>query len=187
MTISINYNTKVITSTASITDLVAFHDTLRDLEASEMGMLYDVTHTYKQLDIGGGAYMPAVTLINGYTLTMPSGQVTISGGNFDGTINNTNTVTIIKAAAYAVTSVGSIGLSEADKSSIAQYVGNRVVEHGYSCDELMRIQTAAIVGTSTGVGTYIEGYNSIDGTKERINVEFDNNGNRIDVILDGSV
>jgi hypothetical protein len=87
MALTADYTNLIIHSDASITDAVAFHNDLRELEASDDGMLYPVVHTYKELSLGGGAVFPAVDFINGWTFQLPAGNWTISGGNISCTIN----------------------------------------------------------------------------------------------------
>lgn len=116
MTITINWATKVIDSSASITDLPAFHATLRDLEDDAVGMVYPVTHTWKALDLGGGAFFFGLDLINGYTLRFPvAGNYTIIG-NLGGTIVPVAGVYVERrtSAAYVTTAVGAVGVTPAD-------------------------------------------------------------------------
>ncbi len=95
-------------SDTSLTDMVLFHENLRDIEASIEGILYDVIHTYKEIDLGGGAIFPALAFINGWTLQFPSGNFTISGGNLNVSINPIPNCYVMQtqAGSYAVTSVG---------------------------------------------------------------------------------
>lgn len=78
--ITIDWVNKIVESTASITDIVAFKDTIRDYEDDSTGMVYPAIITYKRVDLGGGAYFHAVDAINGYQLkfTIP-GNYTIEG------------------------------------------------------------------------------------------------------------
>lgn len=82
---------------------------------------------------------------------------------------------------YAVGSAGEI------LGNLVSAIGSRMVENGLSQDEVSRIMLAALSGVSSGVGTNNELYKSNDGLKNRIDVLFDTNGNRTDVILDGSI
>lgn len=103
----------VIESTASITDLPAFHASLRDWEDSEEGVIWPVTHTWKALDLGGGAYMYQADLTNGWSLKFPTaGNYTING-NLNGTINPVAGVYVERktSAAYITTAVGGSGPS----------------------------------------------------------------------------
>lgn len=116
MTISIDYANKIIESTASITDLPVFHAALRDLEDDATGAIYPVTHTWKALDLGGGAFFYQLDLINGYQLKFPSaGNYTISG-NLNATIIPVAGVYVERktSAAYATTAVGGSGPTAGD-------------------------------------------------------------------------
>ena len=73
----------VIESTASLTDLPAFHAALRDWEDSEQGAIYPVTHRWRALDLGGGAFFYQADGLNGWRLKFPG------AGNYqiDGNLN----------------------------------------------------------------------------------------------------
>lgn len=116
MALTANFAAKVITSDASITDVVAFHLALRDIEDDETGMIYPAIHTYKEVDLGAGAKFPAVAFINGWTLQFPAGNWEIKGGNVAATINPVANcyVKYTASAAYAVTSIGAGGATPAD-------------------------------------------------------------------------
>jgi hypothetical protein len=116
MAISFDTANLIIESTASITDLPVFHAALRDWEDSEEGMIWPVTHTWKVVDLGGGAYFYAADLINGWTLKFPNaGNYTIQG-NLGATIVPVYGVYVERktSAAYATTAVGGSGPSAAD-------------------------------------------------------------------------
>ena len=116
MTISVDWQNKIINSTASITDLPVFHAVLRDLEDDATGAIYPVTHTWKALDQGGGAFMYQLDLINGYQLKFPNaGNYTISG-NLKATIVPVAGVYVERetSAAYITTAVGGSGPSASD-------------------------------------------------------------------------
>lgn len=106
----------VIESTGSILDLPAFHAELRDWEDSAVAAVYPVTHKYKRVDLGGGAYFHAVDLTNGWTLKFPTpGNYTISG-NLNATIVPVAGVYVERktSAAFATTAVGGSGPSAGD-------------------------------------------------------------------------
>ena len=116
MTISIDWATKVISSTASILDLPAFHATLRDLEDDPIGVIYPATHSWKALDLGGGAFFYQLDLINGYQLKFPTaGNYTITG-NLNGAIVPVAGVYVERktSAAFVTTAVGGSGPTAAD-------------------------------------------------------------------------
>lgn len=101
----------VIESTGSILDLPAFHAELRDWEDSAVAAVYPVTHKYKRVDLGSGAYFHAVDLTNGWTLKFPvPGNYTISG-NLNATIVPVAGVYVERktSAAFATTSSGGGG------------------------------------------------------------------------------
>jgi len=116
MALTANFATKVITSDASITDVMAFHIALRDIEDNPAAMIYPVIHTYKQIDLGSGSLFPAVAFINGWTLQFPAGNWEIKGGNVAATINPVANCYVIytASAAYAVTSIGAGGATPSD-------------------------------------------------------------------------
>jgi hypothetical protein len=74
-------------------------------------MLYQTIHTYKQVDLGGGALFPAIDFINGWTLQYPAGNWSISGGNLNASINPVVGCYVkqTQSAAYAVTALGGSG------------------------------------------------------------------------------
>lgn len=71
-------------------------------------------------------------------------------------------------------------------SNILAGIGTRLVESGMSQDEVTRIMLAALSGTTSGLGTSQEVYHSVDGTIDRLTVDFDANSNRTAVVMDGS-
>ena len=116
MTITVDWANKIINSTASITDLPVFHAALRDLEDDATGAIYPVTHTWKALDLGSGAFFYQLDLINGYQLKFPNaGNYTING-NLNATIVPVAGVYVERktSAAYITTAVGGSGPSAAD-------------------------------------------------------------------------
>lgn len=108
---TIDYANLIVMMDASITDMPAFHRSLRDAEFTPTGMLYPPIHTYKEINLGGGAIFPAVDFINGWTLQFPAGNYTIAGGNLNATINPVAGCYIkqTQAAAYSVTASGGTG------------------------------------------------------------------------------
>ena len=129
MALTPDYTNLIIHSDASITDVVAFHAALRDIEASEMGILYPAIHTYKQVPLNSGAMFPAVGFINGWTLQFPAGSFVVSGGNITAHINPVANCYVerTQSAAYAVTSIGSTGLTQDDLNAIATVIASQLV------------------------------------------------------------
>ena len=116
MSLTFNTATYTIESTASITDLPAFHAELRDWEDSEQGAIHPVTHTWKALDLGGGGYFYQADLLSPWVLKFPNaGNYTISG-NLNATVVPVAGVYVERktSAAYITTAVGGSGPSAAD-------------------------------------------------------------------------
>lgn len=116
MALTIDPAAKVIDSSESILDLPAFHAALRDWEDGEVGAIHQVTHTWKALALGGGAFMYGLDFINGWQLRFPTpGNYTVQG-NLNATILPVAGVFVERktAAAYATTAIGGSGPSAAD-------------------------------------------------------------------------
>ena len=116
MSLTFNTATYTIESTASITDLPAFHAALRDWEDSEQGAIHPVTHTWKALDLGGGGFFYQADLLSPWVLKFPNaGNYTING-NLNATIVPVAGVYVERktSAAYITTAVGGSGPSAAD-------------------------------------------------------------------------
>lgn len=110
---ALSYDTAnlIVESSASITDLPAFHAELRDFEDSPEGAILPVTHTWKALDLGSGAYFYQADLANGWALKFPTpGNYTING-NLNATIVPVSGVYVERktSAAYVTTSIGGSG------------------------------------------------------------------------------
>lgn len=110
--ISIDWPNKIIESDASILDLPAFHATLRKLEDDAAGAIHPVTHRWKALDLGGGAFFYQADLINGYTLRFSGAGPFQISGNLKGPIVDTGVqVERTTSAAFSTTAVGGSGPS----------------------------------------------------------------------------
>ena len=146
MALSFNTATYTIESTASITDLPAFHAALRDWEDSEQGAIHPVTHTWKALDLGGGGFFYQADLLSPWVLKFPNaGNYTISG-NLNATIVPVAGVYVERktSAAYITTAVGGSGPSAADiaaavlamaqitpiHSDVRKVNGDTIIGHG---------------------------------------------------------
>ena len=112
MTVSIDWPNKIIESDASILDLPAFHATLRDLEDDAACAIHPVTHRWKALDLGGGAFFYQADLINGYALRFSGAGPFQISGNLKGPIVDTGVqVERTTSAAFSTTAVGGSGPS----------------------------------------------------------------------------
>ena len=114
--ITIDPQNFTINSDASILDLPALHQELRDWEDSEQGAIHPVTHTWKALDLGGGGYFYQADLLSPWVLKFPNaGNYTISG-NLNATVVPVAGVYVERktSAAYITTAVGGSGPSASD-------------------------------------------------------------------------
>jgi hypothetical protein len=111
MALTYDWANLVVESSASITDLPAFHAALREAEDDAIGMIYPVIHTWKALDLGSGAYFYQADFVNGWTLKFPTaGNYTING-NLNATIVPVAGVYVERktSAAFVTTAVGGSG------------------------------------------------------------------------------
>jgi hypothetical protein len=136
MAISIDWSTKVITVPKADTTLVdsgppeirsldvdAFRLALKDLEDSEVGMIFPDTHKHNtEVVLGGTTYARIVEIINGYTVTFENGSyiVRLLGANnniLD--VTNLNNVQIASqnSAGLQIVTQGS-GVTQQDKTDI---------------------------------------------------------------------
>ena len=146
MSLTFNTATYTIESTASITDLPAFHTELRDWEDSEQGAIHPVTHSWKALDLGGGGYFYQADLVSPWVLKFPNaGNYTISG-NLNATVVSVAGVYVERktSAAYITTAVGGSGPSASDiaaailalaqltpiHSDVRKVNGDTIIGHG---------------------------------------------------------
>lgn len=129
----------VIESDGSITDLPAFHLALRDWEDSAEAAVYPVTHTWKALDLGGGAFFYGLELTNGWRLRFPVPGNYIVVGNLGGQIIPVAGVYVERktSAAFTTTSVGAEGASP---ELIAAAVRNELSTELTRLMEIARLQ-----------------------------------------------
>jgi hypothetical protein len=180
MALTPDFPNKLILSDASITDIVTFHEALRDIEDSDEGMLNPPIHAYKRVDLGGGAYFHDVPFINGWQLKFPvAGNYTIIG-NIGANVVPVAGVFVdrTKSAAFSTTSSGGSGPTA---SSIADAVWTKALE-GLTAEEMMRVMLAALAGKRQGIGSATEQYMGQDGVTPRITLTPDVNGNGTPVI-----
>ena len=138
----------IVESSASITDLPAFHAALRDWEDSAEAAVYPVTHTWKALDLGSGAYFYQADFINGWTLKFPTaGNYTISG-NLNATIVPVSGVYVERktSAAYVTTSVGGGGGGTCPTAAeIVTEVAEYTYPSGLTLEQLVRNVASLII------------------------------------------
>lgn len=113
MALTINTAEYLIESDASILDLPTFHAALRDWEDSEDGAIHPVTHRWKALDLGGGAFFYQADMQSPWQLKFPTlGNYQING-NLNATVVPVAGVYVERktSAAYTTTAVGGSGPS----------------------------------------------------------------------------
>lgn len=86
MTLTVDWAARIVNSDVSITDIVAFREEVRILEASEIGQLYPPIITYKKVDSGGGSFLHFVDIINSYQMQFPIAGNYQMLGNINGDI-----------------------------------------------------------------------------------------------------
>jgi hypothetical protein len=113
MAVTINWAGLVVECTSSITDLPAFHAALRAVEDDATGMLYPTIHTWKALDLGGGAFFYGMDFVNGWTLKFATPGNYVIAGNLNATIVPVAGVYVERrtSAAFVTTAVGGSGPS----------------------------------------------------------------------------
>ena len=109
MTLTVDWGNRVVLSTGSIPDIVAFKQALRGLEDSDVGLLYPPIITYKRLDLGSGAYFHAVDFVNSYQLMFPNAGSYYIIGNIGATIVPVAGVFVDRTKAAAFTSLSGGG------------------------------------------------------------------------------
>lgn len=196
MSPSIHWGTKVITiPQADLTpvsgslyelDVDIFRLALKNIEDSEDGMPHLDTHRHNTtVTLSGVTYARTFEVINGYTVTFEDTgspyTVRAVGANHNlaDVTNFTSEVSLIVGNSAGLVSGGGGGATAAD-------IWQHAIENSLTAEQLMRILVAGISGKSAGVGTTQETYKSVDGTQDRITVDFDAQGNRDAVTLDGA-
>ena len=116
MAITINTTDYLIESNTDILDLLVFHNSLRDWEDSPTGMIYPITHKWKALDLGSGAFFYQADIQAPWRLKFTSPGNYKINGNLNAEIIQDNGVYVERktSAAYVTTSIGGSGPSAED-------------------------------------------------------------------------
>jgi hypothetical protein len=191
---SFNGATKLITLTAGTTsvsvrdlwsrwaDWVALSDNAKFLPAfSQVGG--------QTIDAAAGTYIPIYAfLLNGWrirpqeanhTLNINDGVLLVDGGGdpFVNTVGSFVVRIVLSQPVQAITVA--TGGSSVSESAIATAVWARIIESGYSAEELLRLTVSTMVAKATGGGSTEIMFGSLDGTKNRFKLNIDDqNGNR---------
>jgi hypothetical protein len=151
MTITIDWQNKLVLSDASITDIVVFKETIREFEDDAVGMLNPQIIAYKRVDLGGGAYFHDVPFINGWQLKFPTpGNYTVVG-NIGATIVPVAGVFVdrTKSAAFSTTSSGGSGPSSADIAAATVAALMAAAQTTPIHAEMRKINGVTLVGSGT--------------------------------------
>ena len=185
MSLTFDWTNRVVESSASILDLPAFHAALRDAEDDPQGMVYPVIHTWKALDLGGGALFAQADFINGWQIKFPTAGNYVIRGNLNATIIPVAGVYVERqtSAAYVTTAVGASGPTPTD---IAAAVWQRALESSLTAEQILRVMLATLAGKTGGIGTATEQYLAQDGLLPRVSATFDTAGNRVSVAVNGA-
>jgi hypothetical protein len=154
MSLTIDWDTRVVSSDASITDLSVFADDIHDLETSVEGLLHPVIIQEVQMDLPSGGEFYGVKFINSYTLTFPN------AGNY--TIVGNLTATIVPVAGVYVERISGAG----DLTARDMWTGT-AVEGGYTPLQILRLIAAALAGKTEVSGNSVV-FRSLLDDKSRI-------------------
>ena len=157
---------------------------LKDWEDGEWGIhMIDTHRHFPEVTLGGVTLARVVEVINDYTITFENGQygIALTGAN-----NNVSDVTNVNSV--SIRSNNSAGLtSQADPLDIAAAVLTGVpIEGTIHLQGAQRLALAALVGLVSGADTNTPAFRDTGDTKDRIDANVDDYGNRSSVTLDWS-
>jgi hypothetical protein len=131
MTLTPDWQNRIVDSSSSIDDIVAFHAALRELEASPEGILFPAIHSFRAISIGGGGFFHAVDFINGWRLRFPAaGNYTVTG-NIGADVVPVAGVFVMQTKALAFATTSGAGGGGASSPS-ADAVANAVWSHPFA-------------------------------------------------------
>ena len=155
MALTPDFAARIVHSDASITDAVAFHAALRDIEASEVGVLYPSIHSYRQVELGGGAVFPANSAVRSRTSLMLNQHYLVNNTNAD-----------FRPASEATTLEEFIAAYPATKVNLANGRGTRTLGYGATTS---RTQRFAFTGVSSAVAGTVQYYDcALDATETNV-------------------
>lgn len=176
MAISVDWGARRVVATASILDIVAFKDEIRDLEDNAEGVLHPPVISYKRLDLGGGAFFHAVDFINSYELIFPS------AGNYE----------IIGNIGADIVPVAGVFVDRTKSAAFATVAGgagdpwSTVIEGGFTAAHIMRLLASAMAGKVSGAAGTTVTFRDLADSKDRIVATVDASGNRTAVTRDAT-
>lgn len=164
MAISINWGTKVITvlktdltliqSTPTVIynmDLNLFRLSLKDLEDSEDGMHFPITHNHSpEVSLGGLTYARVIEIINGYTITFEDGQYAV---NLIGA--NSNVADNVNVNQVSVRSNNSAGMISSPEIQYASYNGGVTIDTVNGTDSSLYPYGTPLYPCKTAANSYM--------------------------------
>lgn len=91
---------------------------------------------------------------------------------------------ILSEPCIASTTIISLADVVLTATAISESIGSRIVDGGYTHDDLLRLMASALLGKINGAGTGMETFRDICDTKDRIIATVDENGNRENILFD---
>jgi len=146
-------------------------------------------------DLGSGLSIPPYFFLQGGWRIRPmesdhdldfTGNLFVEGGGnpFVRTLGNYQ-VSIRSTVPVQAQGISTSGAPAPTAEQTAGAVWSRLIE-GLTAEQMLRVMTAALVGTTTGLGTSTEQYMAQDGSTPRVTADFDASNNRINVVLNGA-
>jgi hypothetical protein len=198
LAISIDWGTKIITvEQADLTnisganyslDVDVFRLALKDLEDSEEGIAFPMTHNHvAPISVGGVTLARVVEIINGYTISFEDTGTPYSV-RLDGANNNIGDVANL-ITNVSIRSSNSAGLIQVDTGGGAVLTANEIldnqdIETGISFRQSLRLVLSALAGKVSGAGTTTISIRDLNDTVDRIVATVDTNGNRTAITKD---
>lgn len=200
MAISIDWGTKIITvEQADLTnisganyslDVDVFRLALKDLEDSEEGIAFPMTHNHvAPISVGGVTLARVIEIINGYTISFEDTGTPYSV-RLDGANNNIADVANL-IANVSIRSSNSAGLIQVDTGGGAVLTANEIldnqsIETGFSMRESLRLILSSLAGKISGAETTTVTIRNVVDDKNRIVATVDTSGNRTGLTYDVS-
>lgn len=152
-----------------------------DTEVCEIGEAFnDIVTAMVQLAVPCAALI-VTTMANGARSAAWHGGV--PGNGYIVKRNPANASTIVNIETYDCTVDGFSVMAEG--AATANMTGMEI-EASLTLQQAMRVQLAALAGTTSGIGSATEKYYAMDGTTARITATFDGSSNRSTIELNGN-
>lgn len=191
MATAFNFATKRATLSGAALDVAAFYDECKLAQATAEGILFPpIAYGAGKFDLGGGRYSGLiVSLLDGWQAAFAAGsyQASVDNGTLIGGVAGqpiayaAGVQVVLNRPADAFV-VSSSGVTPADA---AEAVWTRVLEAGFSAEQLVRLLAAVAAGNATGLESGAPAFKSLDGSKTRVGGTYDA-GARVVTTRDGA-